>query len=1149
MGFLDSAKNFLEQQKKKAGQMVSNVVGGIKSAFTPTIAPKPTTPLVRQSTIQRQSIPAKAAPTASRVVGTPKSSFDLVGAAQRYVTPVVNTVSKWAEPFRLVGEVGKKLQTLPKVESNYEGTKYGGTKPQLTKTGASAVNFLGDVVRGFGQEAETLFTKEGRAKIVPGIKEYPKQIKEVMTPEKRLQGVSDLFSNPATIALFGLTDIVPGGGIVPKLGKRIVEKQLAKGVVKEGVEKFAKEGAEKLVKEETERLVREGAGKLAREEAERLAREGVEKLAKGEAERVTGKAISATTPLPSPTGGEMASQAQKGVKAAVGEYPEEAALFGKKVSTAREKTATSLALERKIQEEATLKARQAGAKVLARGSSAVEESTSKGIISQVENPTNPYFNVNKLNVETEAKQGLKQAIEETKPLIEQKVGKKLSNQEAVDFANGTATTLHKAVSREETLQWEAKMLKARQLLAAQAESGTVTREYIDNLLTIKTQGTDIARKLQSLGISADSAIISAKDAILEAILKVNKNTDEILAAAKGVDFNDLGQATAFYRQFIAPKASEWLDLLRYNSMLSSPNTHIINISSNFQGTGIIAPIEKTILGGVDFLKSAITGKERQYFVGEGAAYTKAYYSNLKEAVHKFADVMGGKSFSGNPDLRQLPLTTGGVRKAAENTLALPMKLLEGMDQFFTTLTQAGEKGGLEYRVAKGITVGNIDMKALEAAQKRLFRGELLPADEGHILGALDAGAQALFSLRHSSNPVVALISKFTFPFVKTPINILKQGVEYSPLGFSTMWGAANKTEQFTKALMGSSIGLATATLVGSDRLSWGEPANATRKAEFRAAGILPYSVKIGDKWVSYSKLHPAVSFNLALAAAVNDSLNNQTMDETQAQVVLEGLSKWVNFFADQSYMKNMGDFIASTKGDVEGPMRYVSGYIQQLIPYRALLGWVTRIVDPYQRQADPDGNILTKQLQQIASGIPFVSESVPTRKGPTGKPIENQDRLFNAFSPARISTENPEFKDIYNFSQEVSKITKNKDVIKTHGTERIMPIYEQAQSLKAEGRLDEKQALLDSLSNDDWEIYKTIKKSEETKAGNILEKQMYPTVKKIKDLRSQGQESEAQQILDGMTDAEYKAYKTAEKALKPPKQPITSPSSLFGGVQ
>src|SRR3990167_1073085 len=184
-----------------------------------------------------------------------------------------------------------------------------------------------------------------------------------------------------------------------------------------------------------------------------------------------------------------------------------------------------------------------------------------------------------------------------------------------------------------------------------------------------------------------------------------------------------------------------------------------------------------------------------------------------------------------------------------------------MDQFFTTLTECGAKQALEYRAAKGVKVGA--NQAAEEAQKRLFRGELNQLNEGGLLKGIDELTGKLFQLRSSDNFLVRNISKYTFPFVKTPMNIIKQGIEYSPAGLATIPGAANKTEQLAKVLIGSSVIAASATLLDSDLLTFGEPTSVKQKSAFRAAGRQAYSVKIGDKWYSYSKLHPAVSFNLA----------------------------------------------------------------------------------------------------------------------------------------------------------------------------------------------------------------------------------------------------------------------------------------------
>jgi len=658
----------------------------------------------------------------------------------------------------------------------------------------------------------------------------------------------------------------------------------------------------------------------------------------------------------------------------------------------------------------------------------------------------PYFNTNRLNVDEKSREMVAQAVNDLKPAIETRVGKKLTNKEVVEVANRSARVLNNVVDRQQTLDWEAALLKTRQKLAAMSQSGTVDQEYLDTLMALKSSSSDIARKLQSFSIGADPKMVTAKEAILESVLKTEKDTAKVLEAANGVNFQDFKQATEFYRKFVKPTASDWLTTLRYNSMLSSPNTHINNAVSNFQGTGIITPVEKTLTGIVDKIVSGVTGKPRQYLTGEGAAYAKGYYSNVKNAAKSFVDVMSGNKMIENADIREIPMATKGLPAAVEKGLALPMKLLEASDQFFTALTEGGSKAAQEYKSSRGIKVNDPVAAAQNEAAKRLFRSELGDNSGSVLLDSVDVLANTVQRLKNSNNPIVSNIAKFTLPFVRTPTNILKQGIEYSPLGVGTLPGSSKKIEQLSKTILGSSVAAATALLVSTDRLTWAEPTSEKQKQMFRAAGMQPYSVKIGDTWVSYSKLHPAVSFNMALVAAVKNSLDNKKINDSEANTVLNGLAKWLNFYVDQSYMKNVGDFVAGVKGDVEGMAKIPANYVQQTIPYRALLGWITRLTDPYQRKVDPDGSILDKQLQQIATQIPLLSQSVPARLDQNGNPIENQSRFLNAISPARISTEKQPQKLEYVDYMDQLKVKRNEQdvrdsVKKTGAGQKISDVY------------------------------------------------------------------------------------------------------------
>jgi hypothetical protein len=642
-----------------------------------------------------------------------------------------------------------------------------------------------------------------------------------------------------------------------------------------------------------------------------------------------------------------------------------------------------------------------------------------------------FYNINKLKISTKAKKGIQDEISNAGKQLEQTVGKTLSNKEVLDIADTSGRVLDTTIGREKTAEKIASNLNLRRKIAQVAKDGKLDENFIDLWIKDKSAGEDIARQLQARSIVADPEEAKAINAVLDAIYKQNKNADEIVKASKGVDFNNQEQVTKFYRQFVKPKVSDWVDVIRYNSMLSSPNTHLVNTSSNLQGTAIITPIEKTLSGMFDAIRSGWTGGKRTQFAGEGKEYLKGYVSSVEEAAQNFMDVIRGNRMNLNPDVRNIPLTQKGtLGRGVENTLNVATRFLEGADQFFSALTKGGVKKALTYRAGKlGKPVADIEAKAAQEASQRLFRATE-NADQGHVLGMIDGITNSLMRARNSDNIYLKTLAKFTFPFVRTPTNIFKQGIEYSPLGIATLHGAANKTEQLAKIAIGTASATAAAMLLGEDRLTWGEPINAKRKAEFRAAGRQPYSIKIGDNWVSYAKLHPAIAFNLALVSAVDDSIKNGKLDEDTADTVLNSFAKFGKFMADQSYAKNMGDILAAVQGDSERFTSYFANYGQQMIPFRALMGWVTRIVDPVQRKIDTDGSLLDKQMQQLMMNIPGLSQKVPARTDQFGGEIPNQHRLLNAFSPNRVTTERPQYEQFYQNSLQTSKENAIKAQIK-----------------------------------------------------------------------------------------------------------------------
>lgn len=557
------------------------------------------------------------------------------------------------------------------------------------------------------------------------------------------------------------------------------------------------------------------------------------------------------------------------------------------------------------------------------------------------------------------------------------------------------------VSYTNQFKQETDPIKREQLLKQIAQNSYISR----------TQGTDIGRQLSARRIIANE-LDSPMQRVFGLLDKAGVNPDVYTKRGAKIDWDDPYEVVKFYRDLVPATKRDWLDALRYSSMLSSPLTHIVNITGNVGQSGVVAPIEKTLTGAIDFFGSKVSGKQQQHFVGEGASYAKGYAKNVANASKRFIDVMAGKNKYTNVDFDRLPLAPTGKGKYVAMTLEFPTKLLDGMDQFFTALTEGGEKAATSYRLARGAT--NIIDPIAEAeanARYRIFRQALGDKREGALLQAMDYVPRQILRARSSSNPLVSTVARFTFPFIGTPTNIVKQGVEYSPLGWLTTLGAKNKTEQIAKATMGTATALAGAMLLGSDRLSFDEPREQEEKNAFRAAGKQPYSIKIGDKWVSYNKLAPIVGFNLALVSGLDQAWKDRKTDQNFIDAAIQGFGNISNFYTDQSYFKSMGDLVSAVNGDsdsIGGIPALAANNAKQVLPFRALSEWIARTSDEYQRRPDSDANFVEKQLQSFMTAYPGLRQKVPTRLDSEGNPIKEQNRLINAFSPAKVVTEKPE---------------------------------------------------------------------------------------------------------------------------------------------
>jgi hypothetical protein len=632
-------------------------------------------------------------------------------------------------------------------------------------------------------------------------------------------------------------------------------------------------------------------------------------------------------------------------------------------------------------------------------------------------------NIERLNIPQEAKQTIIKASEEIKPQLEVIKGKPLSNSEVIESAQ-QSEILRKGVNREATLKSEAALLKTRQHLAELAKNEKLTPEFIDTLKVVSEEATKRGRELQALGIEADPILGTTKAKLVKQLLDMGIETQKIIEASKGIDFNNAKQVMEFYRKFVKPTLPEIIDEYRYINMLSSPKTQIVNTFSNILQATVLRPATRLASGVVDTIKHTLTGKEQEFYISQVPAYYKGALNSFGDALSEAMKVMRGEQQIYRPDIRNIPT---GV-KVFKPFQIIP-RLMEASDVFFRKLSTSGE---VEALMSKGVSEAEAITKASKTAEELVFRKALDPMNktgQGVVLSAIDKLTTAVYKLRNVPG------FKWFIPFVQTPMNILKQGIEYSPLGVSTLVGNTAKIEQFGKTLVGTTIFAGAGWLALKDLTTWAVPTSPKEKDAFYAAGMQPYAIKLGDNWVSYSRLGP-LAYPIAMAAAIKfyTKDNPKAVGDNEFQKITKILSGIAQFFTDQSYIQGIGDFVNVAQGDMTALTRAASQIPSQLIPLSSLQRWIANIIDPVFRKTDKTLSV-DGIIENLKSGIPVLTTTLPAYTTPSGEIEKRPYPYFNPISPISISKESKEWKDYFNTLQQVSRErvleTKSKEELKS----------------------------------------------------------------------------------------------------------------------
>ena len=275
------------------------------------------------------------------------------------------------------------------------------------------------------------------------------------------------------------------------------------------------------------------------------------------------------------------------------------------------------------------------------------------------------------------------------------------------------------------------------------------------------------------------------------------------------------------------------------------------------------------------------------------------------------------------------------------------------------------------------------------------------------------------------------------PFAKTPANLTKAIVDYSPAGVVNAFNKyqnmknAIETGQFNskmqhefvqtlgKATAGTMLYIAGIALAKA-KITSGKSDDDKDTANFlkNTLGISSYSIKIGNKSFTYDWAQPLAA-PLSITANIVSSRKNK--EQALAEGILSSLNTAGSILLEQSFLQSIND-VLNDNSDV------VSGLINEILqlPSRAVPTFSKQIVDltdKTQRTSYEYGKPLETALNSVKAKIPGLSKTLAPSVDTMGREVERyggKNNLFNVFlNPANVNTENisNSAKEIYRLYQ------------------------------------------------------------------------------------------------------------------------------------
>lgn len=529
---------------------------------------------------------------------------------------------------------------------------------------------------------------------------------------------------------------------------------------------------------------------------------------------------------------------------------------------------------------------------------------------------------------------------------------------------------------------------ALQALRKQAAVLGSTKNILNKVMS--TEGTAIDRLL-----SLSDSMKTIDGALDDALNKEVAKGELLKNAIKNPNWKD--------------KAGEYV----VNAYISGLATPIVNVAS--AGFKVPAAIATRFVQGL-YPGSGIS-------VRESGAMLHGVFQGLLE----------GTNFAKQGFISGLPIdSTSEFRKAIPGKLGevvrTPTKVGVGADEWAKAVFRRMEWNALSNRVAysgkfagkeaetynllRSINLGDAgridEGKASVAAWAKTIMNQVegtgLGKDEAFKLAeqvnkyAKQQTFQEEFAKGTMASNLLAFRSKhpelaFIIPFVKTPLNIMKDALSYMGAQYIPgMYKGMSKDEKFARMAVGSAFVAALGSKVADGTITGSYSRDPAKRNAAIAAGIPEYSVKIGDTWYSYARIEPIATVLGTTVDGIRSTAEYFTKnpkDRKVTELATDLIGGFTKNIASKTFLEGISNLLQA----IHDPERYggsfVNGFAGLVVP---------SFVAAPARAADPSMRVVTNFTEAVQNRIPGLRQQLPAQSMIYGGERPNPSQGFSAFT-------------------------------------------------------------------------------------------------------------------------------------------------------